>query len=394
MSTHNHLLEIISPAGQVDFYPLEPGQAVHIGQHSDNQLVIEHPDIASVQVVLYQNNKIGSFLLTSQAGETLVNGQCLLPDMSVELTENSIIQFAGYTILLLPSKPLAAAKKSPTPEAYRYWPDPKTIPQPWVIAPAATKKSNSAALPQSSRPRLSVLGSTAGAWLNFLLVLSLLLIIVLLVRSTGFQAESPPTIFNVSEPVDQASAQHAIGAPDFGESGLPLTLRSVNGADYASMTYEEMFREIAIQYKLDWRLLAGLAYQESRLNPWAIGRDNDMGLMQILPTTWNEWAPQVGVTDPFDPYSNVLVAAAYLAYLREYCQTRGYPETQWMLIGYNWGPANLRQLFERNGRWAQVPEKQRRYAVNILQAASPGLIGLDDPLQKMIDISLKSDILN
>lgn len=232
--------------------------------------------------------------------------------------------------------------------------------------------------------------------LNLFISLSLILLIVLVARSdfAPFHKDEYRATSSFSEPVDQTSGQHAIGAPDFGESGLPLTLRSVNGADYASMTYEEMFREIALQYKLDWRLLAGLAYQESRLNPWAIGRDNDLGLMQILPSTWNEWAPQVGVTDPFDPYSNVLVAAAYLAYLREYCQTRGYPETQWMLIGYNWGPANLRQLFERNGRWAQVPEKQRRYAVNILQTASPGLIELDDPLQKIIDISLKSDILN
>jgi soluble lytic murein transglycosylase-like protein len=123
---------------------------------------------------------------------------------------------------------------------------------------------------------------------------------------------------------------------------------------------------VALQYGLDWRMLAELAYRESRMNPFAVGRDNDMGLMQIVPSTWNEWAPKVGVSDPFDPYSNVLVAGAYLAYLRSYCQARGYQETQWMLVGYNWGPDNLGKLFESEGDWEQVPEKQRYYALNIV----------------------------
>lgn len=233
--------------------------------------------------------------------------------------------------------------------------------------------------------------------LNLFISLSLILLIILVVRSdfTRFYEDEYGATSSLIEPVDQTGGQQPVGAPDFGESDLPVLKFSVEGGDHsAEMTYEAMFREIAPRYGLDWRLLAGLAYQESRLNPWAIGRDNDMGLMQILPSTWNEWAPQVGVTDPFDPYSNVSVAAAYLAYLREYCQARGYPETQWMLIGYNWGPDNLRQLFERNGRWAQVPDKQRRYVLNILQVSGSGLIGPDDSFQKVIDISLKSDILN
>lgn len=140
------------------------------------------------------------------------------------------------------------------------------------------------------------------------------------------------------------------------------------------LTYEQIFQQIAPQYGLDWQILAGVAYQESRLNHLAVGRDSDMGLMQILPATWNEWAPKVGVSDPFDPYSNVLVAAAYLAYLRDYCQVRGYHDTYWMLIGYNWGPRNLRQLIESQGSWNEVPEKQRYYALAILQSTSAGPI--------------------
>lgn len=138
------------------------------------------------------------------------------------------------------------------------------------------------------------------------------------------------------------------------------------------MSLEEIFREIGPQYDLDWRLLAEIAYQESRMDPLAIGRDSDLGLMQIIPSTWTEWAPKVGGTDPFDPYSNVSVAAAYLAYNRDFARSRGYVEEYWMLIGYNWGPNNLRHVFDNKGDWSQVPAKRRQYAIDILNAKSIG----------------------
>jgi soluble lytic murein transglycosylase-like protein len=150
----------------------------------------------------------------------------------------------------------------------------------------------------------------------------------------------------------------------------PIALKdnAARRANRDKITYEEMFKEIAQQYSLDWQLLAHLAYRESRLNPLAIGEASEMGLMQILPATWNTWAAEAGVTDPFDPYSNTLVAAAYLAYLKEYCGSKGHPEDYWMLVAYNWGPDNLRQLFENGGGWEQVPAGKRQYALDILQA--------------------------
>jgi soluble lytic murein transglycosylase-like protein len=121
------------------------------------------------------------------------------------------------------------------------------------------------------------------------------------------------------------------------------------------VTYEEMFQEIAPKYGLDWRLLARVAYRESRFDPAAVGQQQERGLMQIMPVTWAEWSPQVGVSDPFDPYSSVLVGAAYLAFLRDYFGDMGYSEERWMLAAYNWGPDNVRQLLENGGGWEQVP---------------------------------------
>ena len=136
------------------------------------------------------------------------------------------------------------------------------------------------------------------------------------------------------------------------------------------ITYEQMFQEIAQEHNLDWRLLAIHAYRESHLDPRALGADNDMGLMQIIPSTWNEWAPRVGVSDPFDPYSNVLVGAAYLAFLREHFSDLGYTDPHWMLVAYNWGPYNLHILLENGGGWEEIPVPPRQYALDILQADS------------------------
>ena len=153
--------------------------------------------------------------------------------------------------------------------------------------------------------------------------------------------------------------------------------RPIGGPVGQEITYEVMFQEIAAHYDLDWRLLALHAYYESSLNPQALGQANDMGLMQIIPLTWNEWAPKVGVSDPYDPYSNVLVGAAYLAFLREYFADQGYHDQRWMLIAYNWGPYNLDQFLAGGGDWSQVPDPQRRYALRILQADSTASISWD-----------------
>ncbi len=135
------------------------------------------------------------------------------------------------------------------------------------------------------------------------------------------------------------------------------------------MAYEELFKKIGAEYGLDWRLLAQQAWRESRFNPLAVGAANDMGLMQIVPATWDEWAPKVGVFDPFDPESNIRVAAALLAHLRATLTKLGRPETYWWLTAYNWGIGNVLRLLQRNGTWNDVPPERQAYAINIILAA-------------------------
>lgn len=138
----------------------------------------------------------------------------------------------------------------------------------------------------------------------------------------------------------------------------------------ANQTYGEMFRTVGSQFDLDWRMLAAQAYVESGFDSLALSDAGAMGLMQVLPNTWREWAPAVEVSDPFDAYSSVLVAAAYLDYLRQELAAKGYPESQWMLVAYNWGPDRLNDFLTSGGDWERLPEVRRQYASEILRIAN------------------------
>ena len=134
-------------------------------------------------------------------------------------------------------------------------------------------------------------------------------------------------------------------------------------------TYADLFRAVGEQTGIDWRLLAALSYRESRMQPLAVGRDGDMGLMQILPATWDEFAPTVAATHPFDPRENAQVAAAYLLYLQDFLLGQGTNDLRWVLVAYNWGPERVRRLLADGGRWEDVPAQQQRYVADILYAA-------------------------
>lgn len=244
----------------------------------------------------------------------------------------------------------------------------------------------------------------AGAGSVMLLALAGLLAIaarLLLAPGPDLAAAAAPApapvviVLNQAPPQAASGAAPAVGsAPPTGaiqtlppaESGAPVVRadqitgpgepapRSVGGprapaADSAPLTYAQMFQEIALHYDLDWRLLAAQAYVESSFDTMALGSDGDMGLMQVLPSTWREWAPAVGATDPFDAYSNTLVAAAYLDHVRALMGQRGLPQAQWMLVGYNWGPDRLTGFVDSGGAWEQLPAERAQYATDILNIA-------------------------
>lgn len=52
--------------------------------------------------------------------------------------------------------------------------------------------------------------------------------------------------------------------------------------------YDDLMKKYADQYRLDWRLIAAQAYEESRFDPEAVSWAGAMGLLQVMPRTARE----------------------------------------------------------------------------------------------------------
>jgi murein DD-endopeptidase MepM/ murein hydrolase activator NlpD len=86
--------------------------------------------------------------------------------------------------------------------------------------------------------------------------------------------------------------------------------------------------------RVDWKLLASLAWAESSFRP-----ELEDGLFQIGDAAWSDWADRVGATDINRPYDSALVAAEYYKWL--YKQFSGNETLA--LEAWNFGIGNVQE---------------------------------------------------
>mgnify|MGYP000617871684 CR=1 FL=1 len=81
------------------------------------------------------------------------------------------------------------------------------------------------------------------------------------------------------------------------------------------LAYEDQFRKYAKHYfgvGTDWRWFAAQAQVESEMKPGATSRSGAMGLMQIMPKTFQEIRRTVSsARDPFDPLHSIAAGIYY-----------------------------------------------------------------------------------
>lgn len=106
--------------------------------------------------------------------------------------------------------------------------------------------------------------------------------------------------------------------------------------DLVPEEYRSLVLDVAARFGLDPRLLASVAWVESRWRPDAVGGHQSSGLMQIIPSTAASIAAAMGLEqyDIFDPYTNLSMGAWYLQSL--YQAYGGWPQA---LAAYNGGPS-------------------------------------------------------
>lgn len=93
-----------------------------------------------------------------------------------------------------------------------------------------------------------------------------------------------------------------------------------------------IFKQVARESGLNWRLLASQAWAESSFRA-----EIPDGLLQVGDAVWSDWAQKVSAKDKNNPLDNTRVAAAYLHWLLE--RYRG--DERKALTAYNWGPGNV-----------------------------------------------------
>lgn len=106
--------------------------------------------------------------------------------------------------------------------------------------------------------------------------------------------------------------------------------------------YDYLFREYAATLGWDWKLLAAVAYKESKFNPQTISWAGACGLMQLMPKT----ALSLGVdsvSEMFDPEVSVRIATKYLKKLSKLFPSVTDPDEKikFTLAAYNSGPAHI-----------------------------------------------------
>ncbi len=123
--------------------------------------------------------------------------------------------------------------------------------------------------------------------------------------------------------------------------------------------YRPIFRDSQAKTGLDWRLLAAIAYQESK---WDSSAQSDTGVRGFMQLT-EDTAKLLGVTNLLDPTQNVRAAARYLKSLKDKLPERiAEPDRTWLaLAAYNIGIGHLedaRILAQKQGldpdHWSDV----------------------------------------
>jgi len=132
-------------------------------------------------------------------------------------------------------------------------------------------------------------------------------------------------------------------------------------SEYSS-SYDSYFKKYSSRYlaEYDWRWLKAQGIQESRLDAEAVSKAGAVGVMQIMPRTWEDETKRLGITaSRTNPKVNILVGASYMKRMVRFWKA---PRTQMQRLelaqaSYNAGAGNIlaaQVLAGGDSEWRQV----------------------------------------
>ena len=131
---------------------------------------------------------------------------------------------------------------------------------------------------------------------------------------------------------------------------LTLILSAYFLNQYWTHRYDALITRQAAIYRVDPDLVWSIIYEETYFSPWKVGKDGEIGLMQVTPTVGREWATETGMREferqmaadaksfLSDPEHNIQIGCWYLERIHE--QFRDAPDVEArMVAAYNAGPS-------------------------------------------------------
>ena len=165
---------------------------------------------------------------------------------------------------------------------------------------------------------------------------------------TSVQATAYPRITYSSEPFTEVKAEEVEETipPTPEPDPIELRIEAVKAESEISDKYVEYAFEIGGEYDVSPELIVAIIERESDGDPNTTGLVGEAGLMQVTPKWHRDTMKELGVTDLYDPYSNILVATHTL---RELFDT--YDSIYEVLMYYNGGYYGLEQA--RKGNYSE-----------------------------------------
>jgi len=135
--------------------------------------------------------------------------------------------------------------------------------------------------------------------------------------------------------------------------------------------FDPLFKKYAAQIDWDWKLLASIAYQESRFNPDAKSWAGALGLMQLMPAT----ALRFGVDSAgiSNPELNIKAAVKYLTNVDgafRYIED-DEERTKFVLASYNAGVGHVRDAMALAEKHGKSPDKWSDVRIFVRMKAKP-----------------------
>lgn len=121
--------------------------------------------------------------------------------------------------------------------------------------------------------------------------------------------------------------------------------------------FSPFIADAAARFDLPATWIAAVLRAESAGDARAVSRAGALGLMQLMPATWQDLRLRLGLgDDPFDPRDNILAGAAYLRELYDRYGPGGF------LAAYNAGPERYAAHLRGEG---QLPAETRAYLATL-----------------------------